>query len=109
MASRSRFHTRAALPRPCSAAQQTARLGVLAGLRASRVAMAAELPPTAQGLQRPPPVNRSSKWSLFGSSLVILAFSLRLLGDKWEHQARPSSGPQRASAHAWHGTAVARC
>ena len=67
---------------------------MLAGLRAWRVAMA-ELPPTPLGLQRPPPVNRSSKWSLFGSSLVILAFSLRLLGDKWEHQARLPSGPQR--------------
>jgi hypothetical protein len=68
--------------------------------------MAAELPPTPLGLQRPPPPNRSNKWSLFGSSLVIMAFSLRLLGDKWEHQARLSSA---CACVAWPCAAGARC
>ena len=49
--------------------------------------------PPAFVLQRPPRVERANKWSLFGSSLVILAFSLRLLGDKWEHQVKHGAPP----------------
>lgn len=73
-------YQRGAARRPASGCAQVCAL---------RVAMA-EIPTLPPGLQRPPPANRSNKWSLFSSSLVILAFSLRLLGDKWEHQARRS-------------------
>lgn len=46
-----------------------------------------QVPPTSALQQQLAKVTRS-KWSPLGSSLVIFAFSLRLLGDKYEHQAR---------------------
>ena len=57
--------------------------------------MAMPQPPLGGGGPQVPPAFAAglakasgSKWSAVGSSLVIFAFSLRLLGDKYEHQAR---------------------
>ena len=67
--------------------------------------MAAPLPPPGgpqvpHTFTMPPQLVKASnsRWSALGSSLVILAFSLRLLGDKYEHQVRASQRPRCVAA-----------
>jgi hypothetical protein len=66
--------------------------------------MALPQPPLGGGGPQVPPPFASqlakasgSKWSALGSSLVVFAFSLRLLGDKYEHQARDRGAPRRGA------------
>lgn len=62
--------------------------------------------PPAFVLRPPVPIDRSKRWSALGSGVLILAFSLRLLGDKWEHQARRRAAAplRRGAAVRWGGT-----
>ena len=56
------------------------------------------LTPPTFALPQQLPKPSGSKWSMLGSSLVIFAFSLRLLGDKYEHQARHRAAALRRGA-----------
>jgi len=62
--------------------------------------------PPAFVLRPPVPIDRSKRWSALGSGVLILAFSLRLLGDKWEHQARRRAAPLRRGAVVRRGGAI---